>query len=506
MNIKKIIQEEMDGLDWVKDTSYEHYVGTEFWNAGSDVRIPFVISDVDKDGQVTIKHGNRVIGHKPIKDFLYGVENGVYKLVKESDDFGWMTDIDTLSYRYLRGKALEFDPYISNQETLDSVLKVLNDIGFKYGSWAYEFNWSEEYNEIVGLYLKPDGSIVWTSWINENYEEHISEYVGHPVEVLDGWSVLGGSINENFDWVKETLGRDELIQEIKDMVVNNPNYIPNGEYLLLKNSIPYSVEYPLSMLTGKMVKDYGYDLRVIEVWDTAVSISVIDNNGEWVDNDSQKYEDLPHEFLVKLHDELKKEDTSLSLFEENFDWVKEIDKYAGPLHGVKFIRPYYLNKDVHTIYDDNRSNYVIIYWRGSDGVTYDRAYDREKVQKYLEQGRWEKVKSDINEDFDWTSYIPAGPDLEKEMSWKEMVAFLKERFEGTRFFVSVNGYDDDEYPYISIEDGQDGGTYEDWYSDEVTTLGHVIGKIKETCETHDEEDIRSEYCELYDTIIGYNLR
>ena len=198
MNIKKIIKEEMDDLSWINDTSYEHYVGTEFWNAGSDVRIPFVISDVDKDGHVTIKHGDRVIGHKPIKDFLYGVENGVYKLVKESDDFEWMKDVNTLSLRYLSGKALEFDPVIKDQDTLDKVLKVLTSIGCYYtGDWPREIDW--EYDHIVGLYIRRDTRIIWTGWIDEDYQEHINDFVGSPVEVLNGWSVLGDSINENFD-------------------------------------------------------------------------------------------------------------------------------------------------------------------------------------------------------------------------------------------------------------------------------------------------------------------
>jgi hypothetical protein len=345
----------------------------------------------------------------------------IKKIIQEEmDGFEWMKDANTLSNEYLRGKALEFDPFIKDQDTLDKVLKVLRSLGFSRGNWANEMEW--EYDHIEGMYLADDHRIIWTGWIDENYEEHISEYIGRPVEVLNGWSVLGGSINEDFEWAKETLGRDELIQEIKDMVVNDPNYIPNGEYILLKNGIPYSPEYPLSKRASLMVKVHGYDLKVNEVWDTAVSILILDDDGEWVDNDSQRYEDLPHEFLVKLHNELKKEDTSLSLFEENFEW---------------------------------------------------------------------------------TADIPAGADRNKEMSWKEMVTFLKDRFEGTRFWVDVATYDDDEYPYISIQDKEDGGTYEDWYAGEVTRLGTIIDNVKYTCDNHGSEDVRLEYCELYDAIIGY---
>lgn len=223
----------------------------------------------------------------------------IKKIIKEEmDGFEWMKNVNTLSFEYLKGKALEFDPFIKDQDTLDKVLSVLKSLGFSYGNWAYEMEW--DYDHIEGMYLADNRQIIWTGWIDENYEEHISDYVGRPVEVLDGWSILGGSINEDFDWVGN---------------------------------------------------------------------------------------------------------------------------------------------------------------------------------------------------------IPAGPDLEKKMTWKEIVEFLKERFEGTRFWVDVNGYDDDEYPYISIED--ETGTYEDWYGGEVTTLGQVVDGIKETCEDHGSEDIRLEYCELYDTIIGY---
>ena len=129
----------------------------------------------------------------PMKE-LNNREN-VGNSLNESDDFDWIKDVEPPSYDSLVGKALYFDPPISRPQQLKSVIKPLKIMGFHYGTWVDDFirYGVEEYedDEIIGLYLRPnDGGITYTAWIDEDYEYHISDWAGEPVQVLDGWEVL----------------------------------------------------------------------------------------------------------------------------------------------------------------------------------------------------------------------------------------------------------------------------------------------------------------------------
>ena len=118
--------------------------------------------------------------------------------LNENDDMEWIKDIEPPSYDSLVGKALYFDPHIDTHQQLNSVLKVLKMLGFHYGVWADNFGGRlEKYKgeEIIGLYLRTDdGGITYTAYIDEDYEEHISDWAGEPVQVLDGWQTLGDFI------------------------------------------------------------------------------------------------------------------------------------------------------------------------------------------------------------------------------------------------------------------------------------------------------------------------
>ena len=124
-----------------------------------------------------------------------GLEKIEDKDINESDELDWIKDVEPPSYDSLVGKALYFDPPISQPQQLKSVIKPLKMLGFHHGTWVDDFiNYgveSYEDDEIIGLYLRPDdGGITYTAWIDEDYEYHISEWAGEAVEVLDGWEVL----------------------------------------------------------------------------------------------------------------------------------------------------------------------------------------------------------------------------------------------------------------------------------------------------------------------------
>lgn len=121
------------------------------------------------------------------------LRNIIKKVLNESDDLDWIRDVEPISYDFLVGKALYFDPSINDYEHLLPIIDALESMGFT-SSWVDDFY--EEYNDqIIGMYLREqDDQIIFTTNLNEHeegYQEHIDEYAYRPVEVLDGWRILG---------------------------------------------------------------------------------------------------------------------------------------------------------------------------------------------------------------------------------------------------------------------------------------------------------------------------
>lgn len=119
----------------------------------------------------------------------------IKKILRESDDLDWIRDTSPINYEYLLGKGLHFQPLIDNGRDLERILDLLRGLGFKVvGSLRNHNDIFDEGDLVEGLYLNPtDNVVVWTgevSYYSEDYKEHISEWAGTPVEVLDGWETL----------------------------------------------------------------------------------------------------------------------------------------------------------------------------------------------------------------------------------------------------------------------------------------------------------------------------
>jgi len=115
--------------------------------------------------------------------------------INESDGLEWIRDVEPISYDFLVGKALYFDPPINDYKHLLPIVETLESMGFTT-HWVDDFY--EEYSDqIIGMYLREhDDQIIFTTNLNEHeeeYQEHIDEYaeLSRPVEVLDGWRILG---------------------------------------------------------------------------------------------------------------------------------------------------------------------------------------------------------------------------------------------------------------------------------------------------------------------------
>ena len=114
----------------------------------------------------------------------------IKKILRESDELDWIRDIQPLGYNDLLGKALHFQPLITNDSDLNRILNFLENLGFEVGNDLKYFDF--EGIDLEGLYLNPrTNKVTWTSDLyGEDYEEHIRDYADRPVEVLDGWKTL----------------------------------------------------------------------------------------------------------------------------------------------------------------------------------------------------------------------------------------------------------------------------------------------------------------------------
>ena len=118
----------------------------------------------------------------------------IKKILRESDELDWIRDIQPINYEYLSGKALHFQPLITNDGNLDRILNFLENLGFDVGNHLKYFDFEEEGMDLEGLYLNPNtNKVIWTTdlgYSGEDYGEHISNYAVRPVDVLDGWRTL----------------------------------------------------------------------------------------------------------------------------------------------------------------------------------------------------------------------------------------------------------------------------------------------------------------------------
>ena len=122
-------------------------------------------------------------------------------ILEEVNDFDWMEKIDNLSYDYLNGKALEFDPPIGfdgsdEGDYFNHVLEVLNDIGFTTPNNLIDLLEDPD-DELTGLLLY-NGKMTWTSNIFDDYEYHINHYaedsridgIPTPIVILNGRNLI----------------------------------------------------------------------------------------------------------------------------------------------------------------------------------------------------------------------------------------------------------------------------------------------------------------------------
>ena len=213
--IKKILRES-DGLEWIKDIKsnqdiaqkiadkseiknnklYTPFTSSSHSLAPLLLELPlpsFSFTEYCKEQYGLMEEDLQDVWDRYKNIIIDKINN--HSNLNENDDMDWIKDIEPPSYDSLVGKALYFDPHINTPQQLNSVIKVLKMLGFQYGRWVADFIGEEDGEEILGLYLGETlRGITYTAYIDEDYEEHISDWAGEPVQVLDGWQTLGDFI------------------------------------------------------------------------------------------------------------------------------------------------------------------------------------------------------------------------------------------------------------------------------------------------------------------------
>jgi len=116
------------------------------------------------------------------------MRNLIKKILKENDEWDWIRESNPISFEYLSGKALYFNPPIDNKADLLKLLNYLSNFGFQYGNWYMDLDWDEE--GILGIYIDPETNrlVYTTNFMEDDYQEHINGYANRDLELLDGWN------------------------------------------------------------------------------------------------------------------------------------------------------------------------------------------------------------------------------------------------------------------------------------------------------------------------------
>jgi hypothetical protein len=274
----EIYLRESNDFDWVEDIGVDPlHVGNTVYLDGTSTEndsegdwgegeyIILRITDIDEDprfdddlGEVTYVTyktniaGEEGEGHTSLRNARHLIDTRYWRPYNEktglfeSNEFEWMEKADNLSYKHLRGKGIEFNPPITDEEYFMRVINTLEEIGFEAKfDWDEIFEYDDE-DEVYGLYLRKDNDrIIWTGYFEEDdYQTHINDYDGGYVEVLNGRSLFTDNINEsnNFDWANDYISHDlpEKIHNIQGLdygtsqtnIGNNGSRINGWNYIL----------------------------------------------------------------------------------------------------------------------------------------------------------------------------------------------------------------------------------------------------------------------------------
>jgi hypothetical protein len=327
----------------------------------------------------------------------------------ESGDFDWIEDIKPMSYDSLLGKALYFEPPITDRDYWGHVKGYLKSLGFKCDLY---FNFDDGDEDILGLYIQPDGSIIWTSVFFDEpaYQEHINGFAGKTVEVLDGRSILrDNTLNESddFEWVKDV----DVFDSSRHWVIK---YTSVDEALKIQ-------EFLFSRGWGWVGIDEETD-ELITIFEPMNPVSgpigfyfSEDLIEKRMDRYSGKVWDTKRDEQYNIKLNIPSNEYTLNMLvgmnesEDELSWMDDVptELTKDTIH-LFYNRPFYTNRSENPtqyfLSGGERSKYVDVCW--DDGVFESGCtpYEVRGVVKYFKNNDWYWIDTKLNEsvDDDWS--------------------------------------------------------------------------------------------------------
>lgn len=404
---------------------------------------------------------------------------------EEFDDFGWTSDIKPNPFLNGDNVVVWLDRPITEDEAktlLDFVIKS----GIEPNNFVSAIDVLIKNSKTNGYIRTADGRLGYGS-SKGTFDDSVGDeqYVEYSISDL-----FEPTINESndFEWTKE---------------ISTPWYSPGKKYKTPSGNIltinDFDIEYNIiyySVLdsNGNIVSDnMSMDMDQLEEFININLMPINESNDfEWAQDVTPYSKHYLNDKLIQFNPPLSLE-TDASFINNIMVELEDLGYDTMFMRGVNQLYALFL-RDSHVLTINN-----------NNGVAPEKRAERitnkpvEVIDGYVFFKKQNINESEEYDDFGWTKGVPADIDPNKEYIWEEMEDILTDRFNGTRF--EANIHDDG---YFRIEDEE--GVYKYWYMNgkDTITLNEILDKVKKTCEEYAGGiEIRDEYRELYNTLIGY---
>ena len=440
-----------------------------------------------ENGFDKLYHYEWVNGTTRLKDIINLTDN--INESEEFNDFGWMSDIKPNPFLNGDNVVVWLDRPISEDES-KTLLNFVRESGIEPKNFYSTINTLIRYSKTNNGYIRTvDGRVGYGSSKNTfNSMVDGEQYVEYSVSVL-----FGSTLNESndFEWTKDI--PTPWYAPGKKYKTSSGNILTINDFDIEYNIIYYSVLDPKGNIVS-VSDNMSINMDHFEELINGILMPINESNDfEWAQDVTPYSKHYLEDKLIQFNPPLHSE-TDVSFINNIMVELEDLGYDTMFMRGVNQLYALLL-RDSHVLTIDN-----------DNGVAPEKRAERitnkpvEVIDGYVFFKKQNINESEEYDDFGWTKNVPADIDPNKEYIWEEMADILMDnRFNRTRF--EANIHDDG---YFRIED--EGGVYKYWYMNDrdIITLNEILDEVKKTCEEYTGSiEIRDEYRELYNALIGY---